>query len=409
MKLWLKYIIAIILGALAGLFLPASGVMEEIFTFMGDLTIRLGRYVLFPLVFFSLPIAVCQMKRLNKFRSLLLRIMFFTLAATAIMLMIGMAAALLIPSDRIPITIQEDLDYTPLGLTEVVNRIVSPNLFQIFTGDASLLLPLCALALLLGFTFNFDREQTGPAFNLFDSLSRIFYRINWLMTHLQAYLILFAAYLSASALKEISDFSFYTQHIIVLSASTAFILFIVYPITIYFVGGKDNPLRHVYSIMVPLLTGLISGDIFYNYGILASHMKENEGVPREVGGMALPLYTLFARSGTALVAGSSMLLIIRSYTSLDLTLYQVMWVFFFTYLFSFAVSHAPRLGIYVLLTLLCGSYGRGLDKGYILLLPMLPILISFSALLDTVCIALLTRITAYNEKLLDEVPSKEFL
>ena len=104
-----------------------------------------------------------------------------------------------------------------------------------------------------------------------------------------------------------------------------------------------------------------------------------------------------------------MLLIIRSYTSLDLTPYQILWVFFFSFIFSFALSHAPRLGIYALLSLLCGSYGRGLDRGYILLIPMLPILIGFSALLDTVCIVLLTRITAYNMDLLDDVPSKEFL
>jgi aerobic C4-dicarboxylate transport protein len=390
-------------------FLPAENMVGPLLNFIGNLALNLGRYVLFPLVFFSLPVALCQLKRLGKFRSFLIRIVLYTLTFTAVMLIVGMTVSLILPSDRIPITIQEDLVYSAPDLKTMFDMIISPNLFQIFTGDSSLLLPLCVLAFVLGSTFYFDREQTGPAFNLFDSLSRVFYRINWHITKIQSFFVLFISFITTKALMEIRDFSFYTQHILVLAISSGAFLFIIYPLTLFLIGGRGNPLNHVYSIMAPLLTGLISGDLFFNYGILTAHLKENEGIPREVGGIAVPFFTLFARSGTALVGGASMLLIIRSYTSLDLTFYQVMWVFFFSYLFSFAISYAPRLGVYAILTLLCNSYGRGLDRGYILLLPMLPILIGFSAFLDTACIALLTRITAYNEKLIDEVPSREFL
>ncbi len=337
------------------------------------------------------------------------RLLLSTVIATAVMLAVGMSVALLLPSDRIPITIQEDLDYTNPGFDQVVGHILSPNLFQVFTGDSSLLLPLTVLALVLGILFHFDKEQTGPAFNLFDSLSRIFYRLNWHITRLQAYLIFFITFATVRSLRSINDFSFYTQHIVVLALSAGVILFLIYPLTLYLAGGRGNPLNHVYSLMTPLLTGLVSGDLFFNYGILTSHLKENEGISREVGALSVPLLTLFARGGTALVGGASMLLVIRSYTSLDLTPYQIFWVFFFSFLFSFAISHAPRLGIYAMLSLLCDFYGRGLDRGYILLLPMLPILIGFSALLDTACAALLTRLTAYNADFLEEVPSKEFL
>lgn len=409
MKLWMKYLSALVLGGAAAFFLPLGEAFLEGMDFLARQTIHLGKYVLFPLVFFSLPIAVCQILRLKKMASLAVRIVLLTLGATAIMLIIGMTAALTLPSDRIPITIQEDLAYANPDFTQVVDSIISPNLFRIFTGDATLILPLCILALILGVTFNFDKEQTGPAFNLFDSLSRVFYRINLKITSSMAFLTFFVSFGTVKSLLSISDLSFYTQHILILTVSSAFFLFIVYPLALFLAGGRGNPLNHIYSIMTPLMTGLISGDIFYNYSILTAHLKENEGIPREIGGVAVPFFTLFARSGTALVGGASMLLIIRSYTSLDLTLYQVMWVFFFSYLFSFSISHAPRLGIYAMLSLLCQAYGRGLDRGYILLLPMLPILIGFSAFLDTACIALLTRIVTYNEKMIDEVPSGKFL
>lgn len=409
MKLWMKYFLSIALGAALGIFLPALERLDEILLFLGDMAVNLGRYVLFPLVFFSLPVAVTQLKRLKRFGPFMARLLLSTVIATAVMLAVGMSVALLLPSDRIPITIQEDLDYANPGFAQVVGHILSPNLFQVFTGDSSLLLPLTVLALVLGILFHFDKEQTGPAFNLFDSLSRIFYRLNWHITRLQAYLIFFITFATVRSLRSINDFSFYTQHIVVLALSAGVILFLIYPLTLYLAGGRGNPLNHVYSLMTPLLTGLVSGDLFFNYGILTSHLKENEGISREVGALSVPLLTLFARGGTALVGGASMLLVIRSYTSLDLTPYQIFWVFFFSFLFSFAISHAPRLGIYAMLSLLCDFYGRGLDRGYILLLPMLPILIGFSALLDTACAALLTRLTAYNADFLEEVPSKEFL
>jgi aerobic C4-dicarboxylate transport protein len=409
MKLWMKYFIGIALGTLLGIFLPDYERVNEILLFTGNLAVNIGRYALFPLVFFSMPIAVCQLKRLRRFGPLMARLLLSTLVFTAVMLTVGMSVALLFPSDRIPITIQEDLDYANPGFAQVVNHIVSPNLFQIFTGDASLLLPLCFLALILGTLFHFDREQTGPAFNLFDSLSRIFYQFNRSVTRLQAYLIPFITFATVRSLKSIEDFSFYTQHILVLTISAGVILLLIYPLTLYLAGGRGNPLSHVYSLITPFLTGLVSGDLFFNYGILTAHLKENEGISREVGALSVPLLTLFARGGTALVGGASMLLVIRSYTSLDLTPYQILWVFFFSFLYSFAISHAPRLGIYAMLSLLCGTYGRGLDRGYILLLPILPILIGFSALLDTACTALLTRLTAYSTDYLEEVPSREFL
>jgi aerobic C4-dicarboxylate transport protein len=110
-----------------------------------------------------------------------------------------------------------------------------------------------------------------------------------------------------------------------------------------------------------------------------------------------------------MVAGSSMLIIISSYSSLEITLLQVIWVFVFSFLLSFALSAAPRMGVYVLLTLLCKFYGRGLEEGYMLLIPILPILSCFAALIDTAVITLVTRLTAFQEDLVDHVSPKHYI
>ena len=54
MKIWIKILIGSILGVLLGIFLPGTEKAMELFSFVNRLFIQIGRYVVFPLVFFAL-------------------------------------------------------------------------------------------------------------------------------------------------------------------------------------------------------------------------------------------------------------------------------------------------------------------------------------------------------------------
>lgn len=409
MKLWMKYLIAIATGILAGFLIPWNAAWIESLSYLQHYSIHLGHYLLFPLVFFSLAIAVTQLRRYKKLGTILLRMVASAAVATVLFIIAGMLVTLIFSPDRIPILMQEDLDYSILHWADYLDRIIPENLFSLISQGSELLLPLIALSFLLGYHFFFDKEQAEPAFNFFDSLSRIFYRINrFFVSYAYIPLFLIAIY-GTIQVKSIEEIQLYGELLLILSVASFITVGLIYPLILYFLGGRDNPLSHVYAILAPLLSALISGDIFFNYGILTRHIKENEGIPREVAGFSVPFLSLFARSGTALVASSSMLMIIGSYTSLEITFFQVLWVFLFSFLLSFALSAAPRMGIYVMLTLLCKFYGRGLEEGYMLLIPILPVLTCFSAFLDTAVVTLITRLTAFNEDLIDNVKSNEYI
>ena len=52
MKVWIKYIIGIALGLIVALILPVdNAVMAGILSFLNDLVIHIGRYVVVPLIF----------------------------------------------------------------------------------------------------------------------------------------------------------------------------------------------------------------------------------------------------------------------------------------------------------------------------------------------------------------------
>jgi len=409
MKLWIKYLLATVSGIITALIIPWGEAWIRTIEFIQHYSIRLGHYLLFPLVFFSLAIAVTQLRRYQKLGSVLLRLLLSTMVATVIFLLAGMLVTLIFSPERIPILMQDDLNVSVIHWEDYLNKLIPNNLFTLFSEGAEILLPLLGLSFLLGYHFFFDKEQAEPSFNLFDSLSRIFYRINHFFVAYAYVPLFFIALFGTIQIKNIEEIQLYGQLLLILTVASFITVGLIYPLILYFFGGRDNPLSHVYAILAPLIGALASGDIFFNYGILTRHIKGNEGIPREVAGLSVPLLTLFARSGTALVASSSMLMIIRSYTSLEITLFQVLWVFLFSFLLSFALSAAPRMGVYVMLTLLCRFYGRGLEEGYMLLIPILPVLTCFSAFLDTAVITLITRLTAFHEDLIDNVKTHDYI
>ena len=66
MKIWIKILLGIIIGISLGLFIVPGSQGQEVIDYLAELMIRIGRYVVFPLVFFSLIIGSFELKREKK-------------------------------------------------------------------------------------------------------------------------------------------------------------------------------------------------------------------------------------------------------------------------------------------------------------------------------------------------------
>jgi Na+/H+-dicarboxylate symporter len=143
--------------------------------------------------------------------------------------------------------------------------------------------------------------------------------------------------------------------------------------------------------------------------MLVKHGKENLGIPRRVGSAVYPLFAIFGRTGTALVASATFLLVLKSYSSLEITFFQVLWTLLFSLLISLTLGTVPGLGSYVALSTLCAFYGRGLQEGYLILRPVAPLLISFGVLLDVLTSAFVSLLVAKHENIAQEVDAYDFV
>ncbi len=410
MKIWIKVLAAAIIGILLGIFLPeGSEKTGAVIASISEVIIHIGRYLLFPLMFFSLAYGVYELRLEKQTFRLFLRTFVYLVISTLVLVVLGILALLLLSPQRIPITIEQEPLSHIATVKETFLEIFPNNLFSLMAINGNNYLPLAFLAFFIGINASFDRTITRPVTQLLDSLSRLFYHMNSFIIEFTSILcIVLAANLTVKTIST-PEISLFTQMLVILLAISGVVILGLYPLILYFFGGKENPYKWLYAQIAPALTGFLSGDNYFSYSMLVKHGKENLGIPRKAGAVTFTAFTFFGKGGTALVTAASFIVIIKSYSSLGITIPQILWILLFSFLFSFITGPFPGTGVIVALAALCRLYGRGLEEGYLILKPVFHLLVSFGVLLDVVTASCVSFLAARHENMSKPVHPSDFV
>ncbi len=406
MKIWIKFLIGTLIGLVVGLFLPVSA--QGFFDRLSDLLLGVGRYVIFPLVFFSLGIGTSELRQEKRLLRVYASALKYLALSAAALVVIGTLSVLLFPPERIPITVESQKAFGAVSVMGGLASIFPPNLFSVIARPGDFLLPVMVLAFLLGLNFDFDRQLTRPVVQLFDSLSRIFYHLNSLIVELFAIAVIAICAARVSHLIH-GDQGMYTQIVIILGVDVALVAFGVFPAALYLLGVKENPYRWLYASLGPAIAGLATGDQYVTLGVLSKHGRESLGVPRMVGSAVYPLFATLGRAGTAMVSSVSFILILRSYSSLEITFLQTLWVMLFSFIVSFLLGAVPGIGAYYSIFMMCNLYGRGLQDGYLILKNIAPLLVAFGVFIDVLSASFSSLLIAREENVWTEVETESFI
>jgi aerobic C4-dicarboxylate transport protein len=407
-KIWIKLLIGSIIGVLLGVFVPASGRSMEVFSYLSRLLIQVGRYVVFPLVFFSVMAGTYELRREKRMLPVYGRIVLYLVLAAVLLVVVGMVTLLVFSPERIPIIVEQQRSFQLPTLQETLLSLFPSNLFQALVGSGNLLLPVMLVALLVGINLTFDLRITSPVVQLVDSLTRIFYHLNSLMCELFGFaMVVIGAYFIMTV--KGSDLALFKQIFIILGINCALVIFAIYPALLYLLGERKNPYKWLYAVIGPALVGFLSGDNYLSVTMLVKHGRENLGVPRRVGSATYSVFAVFGRAGSAMVAAAGFLLVLKSYSSLEVSFLQVLWTLAFSVLVSLFLGPVPGLGAYVALSTLCAMYGRGLQEGYLILNPIAPLLVSFGAILDVITSAFASFLVARHQQVHEEVDIYDFV
>jgi Na+/H+-dicarboxylate symporter len=238
----------------------------------------------------------------------------------------------------------------------------------------------------------------GPAVDLVDALTRVFYRLNsWIVEAISVGLIAVSSYW-VLRLRSVSDLALFAPLIWVVVGVAALFVLVAVPLVVFFWGDRYNPFAWLYAMVGPAIVAFFSGDSYFTLGPLTRVAKENYGISREAAAPVLSLATLFAKSGSAMVISSAFVTVFRSYTALEITFGQVVWIIAAAFLFSFVLGRAPGATVIVGLSMLARSYGEGMDDIFLILLPALPILTGVAVVVDTMSAAVVAFMVAQWER-----------
>lgn len=410
MKIWLKFLIGSILGVGAVFLFDIKGAgAAEFLENSSEIVIRIGRYIFFPLMFFSLAVAVSELRQAQHTLRVFIRSILYLLLSSALLAVLGTLSVLLLKPARIPIIVEEAAVFAVPAAMDILRALFPENLFTLFMSRGDFILPLFFLAFLLGLHFHFDTITTKPVVQFFNSMNRLLYHVNTFVNEILGIGFIALAARFVFRLVTTEELILFRQVIVLLCINSAVILGGLFPLILYFFGGKKNPYAYLYGITAPLIGAFLSGNMYFSLPVLIKHGKENLGIPRQIGAVTYPLFTMLGRSGTAMVTAISFVVILKSYSSLGINVSGALWVMLFSFLLSFAAGSLPSLGVFISLSILCSIYGRGIEEGYLILRPLVPLLVSFSVMLDIAFTAFNSLLISIHEGKKKEVEVSSFI
>ena len=402
MKVWLKLLIGSILGIVAGFLLPSDNqlIMERIAWF-GELAIRVGRYSLVPVLVFSLTIAVYELRQDGHFW----RTVFITLLAIVVtsvfVIGAGILATIVFPPNRIPILIEEHAEAITLNTLGNILNIFPSNMFSAILIDGTNLLPACIFAFFLGMGLSYDRNFTKPVYAMIDSLSRVFYHITAFFSEILGLVMIVLSTFWAMRFKHLLQAEIFRDLILLLAIVSVILGFGILPLILYLIRPKTNPWAVLYGSLSQAMAAFFSGDINFTLPVMFRHMKESLGARRRCNTVSITLFAIFGRAGSAMVAAIALIVIINSYSSLGISMQDILTIAWRTLLISFLLASYPGNGAYIALAVLCQGYGRGFEAGYLILMPIAFYLIAIGTFLDIMVNSVATygicRASGYQE------------
>lgn len=401
MKVWFKLLIGSLLGIILGSLLPNDN--QNVLSILGwleSMAIRIGRYGMVPILIFSLTIAIYELRQDAQFWQLLFRSFLLILGSAVFVVASGILVTMIFPPARIPIQFEEPVEPISLNVPQAALELFPSNMFSALFTDGVYLLPLCVFAFFLGMGLSYDRVYTKPVISLIDSLSRIFYHVASFFSEILGFIIIILAAYWAFRFHGVLEAGVFRDLILLLGVFSVILGFVILPLLLYSIKPKVNPWAVLYGSLGPALAAFFSGDINFSLLVVFRHVKENLGARRRSNAVTTTLFAVFGRAGSAMVAAAAFIVIIKSYSSLGLTLSDVVSIGLRAVLISFLLARHSAAA-YTALAVLCIGYGRGYEAGYIILKPLAFYLIAIGAFLDVMinCFAgfVIARISGFQE------------
>ena len=396
----MRYLFHLSLGVAVGLglsfVLPQSLFSGAIVNLM-RVVVNIGHYLLYPTLFLGIISAMVANERRWLVARLHGLLLVFALATATVAAVISSVSIIIINPSRIPLINQASAPLEVMGVQDILLQIFPQNLFAVFSGPGSLFLPLLLLALVIGLALRFEGERVSTLTNIFVEGARLFRVMLRVYAEFVGISFVILAMYTVSQLSAISDARIYGELIIILVVQTVAMIVIVLPLLSLAFRIHRNPFDILRRLIPASFAALLSGDSYYAAPLLLNTLQQDNGERRLSSSICLGTGLFFVRAGSALITGTLLFVVLQSYSALEIDIFTILRLIALIIIISPLSSTTARLGVLSLLMLLIESYGQSVAGGYLIILPLTPLIAMLAACVDVITLGFAGYLLAEHE------------
>ena len=410
MKTWLTYLAAAAMGLAFELTFRNSAGYIAFVSFITEVVLKLGIFIVFPLAFFTMSSGTASLSRKRGRTSYVwLSTIMWALFTTAVL---SIAAAFLFrvfpaafpATSTVPETAEQAARMEALIAGSTASRLsaanpLSINAFLNFIKSADCLLPIILIALIFGYAVRPTSEIIRPAYITLNSISEVMFRLSRKIAGL-LWIGLF--FISGSWFHSLwTDATvFYSWRFIVICCITALgMLFVVIPLVYALMTGfSRNPYRQIIRLLSAGVASFFSVNYLFSQTALYTDCRINLGIQKNVVSTALPLHSVITKGGSALVSAMCTCSLVLAVNGTLPTPVQTVTIALACTLASFVSCLHAGYEVLFTTTFALGLLKVDISGAQFAIIGMLPLLNGMALLLDIMLAGLGTSFTACHLK-----------
>lgn len=345
------FILAIILGAVFG---PKIEIVQP----LGDLFLRLIKFIVVPLVLASLITGITSLNNIKKLLTVGGKTLAYFMVTTFLAVSIGLIVATIIaPGKGLDISMPTEAaeqQEIPSTIDTFLNIIPTNPFESLSTGN---ILQIIFIAIAIGIAITAVGEKAKPLANLFEALAEVMYKITGYIMKLAPIGIfgILAPIIGNYGLAIILPL----LKVILAVAIACFVhLLVTYSIAVRTLG-KMSPLKFIKGILPAGLVAFTTASSSATLPVSIQNTEENLGVSKEISSFVLPLGSTVNMDGGAIYQGIAVVFIAQFF-NIDLTFTQIITVMLMAMLVSVGAAGVPGAGL-IMLTMVLQSVNLPLE------------------------------------------------
>lgn len=350
-QIFIGFILAVILGALLG---PKMEVVQP----LGDLFLRLIKFIVVPLVLASLITGITSLNNVKKLLSVGGKTIAYFMVTTLLAVSIGLLVGTVIgPGKGLDITIpteNAEKQEMPSVIDTFLNIIPTNPFESLSTGN---ILQIIFIAIAIGMAITAVGEKAKPLADLFESLAQVMYKITGFIMKLAPIGIfgIMAPIVGNYGLAIILPL---LKVILAVAIACAIHLLVTYSIAVRTLG-KMSPFQFIKGILPAGLVAFTTASSSATLPVSIKNTEENLGVSKEISSFVLPLGSTVNMDGGAIYQGIAVVFIAQFF-NVDLSFSQIITVMLMAMLVSIGAAGVPGAGL-IMLTMVLQSVNLPLE------------------------------------------------